>query len=181
MAARRSKPVDKPKDAPATEDPATRRVSDVALATSVPDDNHQLMQMIRLVLGQKGWIQVVGAFTSSIIMLVWVVAKWGVPAILAGSQLILQLHGDAVKERDADRGVSQQQLKATQDIADGVKSLGTKIDSQGKKLDDQGVKLTQLGVDVDQLKQHQAAADQRLGKLSDVQAAQARALRDRKP
>lgn len=148
-----------------------RRGTDAALAASVPDDNHLLMQMIRLVLGRKG---VLASLLSGMIMMVWVIAKWGVPAILAAQTLILQLHGDNVKERDADRTVAQEQLKATQSVSDGIGQLGAKIDAQG-------VKLTQLSADVDALKQHQLAADQRLGGLSAEQAAQAKALQIRKP
>ncbi len=171
-------PVDQPQNVERSNE--QRRGTDAALATSVPDDNHLLMQMIRLFLGRhdeggrRGLIGILGSLLAGVITLVWVGAKWGVPAILAGSQLILQLHGDNVKEHDADRATAQEQLKATQEVSDGIDQLGAKIDAQGAK-------LTQLSSDVEALKQHQVAADQRLGRLSAVQAEQAKAFQTRKP
>jgi len=148
-----------------------RRNADEALAASVPDDNHLLMRMIEQVVDRKGLL---GTVLAGAIMLVWVVAKWGVPAILAAQTLILQLHGDNLKEHLADRDVAQQQLQATKDLGAGVAALGAKIDTQGAK-------LTRLGTDVDEIRKHQAGADQRMSQLSAQQAAQARQLRELPP
>jgi len=155
-----------------------RRSQAEALASSSPDDNTILMRMLRM-LNEAGRAPISGGFAiflSGLIMLVYVVAKWGVPAILAGQTLILQWKANETEQVVADRQIQQQQVTATRDVLTAISGLGdkidmqgTKIDEQGRKLDDQIKRIDTLSEDVQVLKSNQTATTRA---VNDVRARQ---------
>ena len=147
-----------------------RRANDRALAASVPDENHILMKMIKLLLGLESarWIAVP---IAGVIMLIYVVAKFGVPALLAVQALVLQVHQDQVKLDIADREVARQQVTATTELISAVKGISGKIDEQGQAIEGQARQLERLSGDVAGLKKTQDDAGRRLDALSAQQKA----------
>ena len=165
--------------APAT--PERRRAPEAAasaLATSVPDDNRYLMRMIRMLLGLGGggMVRLFATVMAGSIMLIYVVAKWGVTAILALQTLILQLHSDQTMLAKSDREIQKEQVTATQEVLAALQGIGSKLDSQGHKLDEQGNQIEQLAVDVGTLKRDQADGSRR---ISAIAAEQKRLRADR--
>lgn len=143
-------------DAENTERRKSDTVAAQALAGSVPDDNQYLMRMVKLLLslGRRSFVGgTIGALGAGIIMLVYVVAKWGVPAILATQNLILQLHADQTTLATADKEIQRQQVAATQDVLTALQAIGGKIDTQGHKIDEQANSIEALSMDVGSLKQ----------------------------
>ena len=129
---------------PQAQQPGTggRRAADRALASSVPDDNHILMRMLRMLLQpHHSWMGVITGPLGAIVICVYVVSKWGVPAILAMQTLILQIHGDQIKLDMSDRDIQRQQVQATgelltavQGIAEGQQQITTTVREQGAQL-----------------------------------------------
>lgn len=156
-----------------------------ALASSVPDDNHMLMRMLRFLLRPPQgfrWAMPITSIGGVVIILVYVIAKWGVPAILAMQTLILQLHEDQTSLATADKQIQREQVTATQDVLAALQGIGAKLDTQGvkidvqgRKLDAQGQQIEELSRDVGTLKQAQASTDRRVGSIASSQAQ----LRDR--
>lgn len=150
-----------------------------ALANSVPDDNHMLMRMLKFLLRPPQSIQWMLPLTSLggvLIILVYVVAKWGVPAILAMQTLILQLHEDQTSLATADKQIQREQVTATKEVLSALHGIGSKLDNQGHKLDEQGNQIEQLAIDVGTLKREQAEGSRR---ISAIAAEQKRLRADR--
>lgn len=142
-----------------------RRASDQmernAIANSTPDDNHILMRMLRLLFRPPegyGWTALLGVPMGAVVIGIYVVAKWGVPAILAAQTLILQLNESSVQVAAADRSVQAAQAKATQDV---VTALGGVTDAV-KGLSGE---VSAIRTDVTQLKQDRIADQRRLNAL----------------
>lgn len=163
-------------DQPMSETPVERRrvpeMSASALANSVPDDNHMLMRMIKFLLMPNAsyrWMLPITSVGGVVIILVYVIAKWGVPAILAMQTLILQLHQDQTNLATADKQIQREQVTATKDVLSALQGIGSKLDSQGRKLDEQGNQIEQLAVDVGTLKREQAEASRRISAVATEQ------------
>lgn len=111
--------------------PERRARPDAALANSVPDDNHILMRMLKMLLAREGFIinTLVG-----VIILLYVIAKWGVPAILAIQTLILQVYSTTVEAEAADRQVAKQQVEATNAMRADLKVIGEAVTEQGTQI-----------------------------------------------
>lgn len=154
-----------------------------ALASSTPDNNTILMRMLQMLIGSSegkhGILTAVSTLLAGLIMIVYVVTTWGVPALLAGQTLILQWKQSDTEQVVADRAVQQQQVTATRDVLTAIGEVGTKldmqsrkIDAQGKKLDEQGVRIDALFADVTVLKRDQAGTAR---SVSEVRARQLQA------
>lgn len=73
-------------------DSRTPRPADQALAESRPDDSHILLRMVTMLLKLDGPLRgTIGIIGANTIMLLWVFAKFAVPAILA---LAAVMNGD---------------------------------------------------------------------------------------
>lgn len=151
-----------------------------ALAASSPDQNTILMRMIGLLTAEPAkpvfGLRMMNALLAGIVIILFVVAQWGVPALLAGQTLILQLKQSETEQVVADREVQRQQVTATRDVLDAIGSIGAKLDTQSAKIDDQGRKidaqgrrLDTLASDVADLQRGQAATSRG---LASVQARQ---------
>lgn len=151
-----------------------------ALAASSPDQNTILMRMVGLLTAEPlkpvAGLRLMNALFAGLVILTFVVAQWGVPALLAGQALILQLKQSETEQVIADREVQRQQVTATRDVLDAIGSVGSKldaqsakIDDQGRKLDAQGRRLDTLASDVADLQRGQAATSRG---LASVQARQ---------
>lgn len=113
----------------------SRRLSDM-----VSEDNQVLIRMLDN--------PQIGGILSGIIVIIWVVAKVGVPAILALQSLLLQL---------ADREPKPEQVVAEQALNDKVDEIPEAIEKVG---DDLGVKIDGLSKRVDNLEHHQNLVDE---------------------
>lgn len=160
-------------DQVASDTPVERRrvpeASATALANSVPDDNHMLMRMLRFLLLPKqsrAWMLPITGLGGVLIILVYVIAKWGVPAILAMQTLILQLHEDQTSLATADKQIQREQVTATREVLTTLQTIGSKLDNQGHKLDAQGNQIEQLAVDVGTLKREQAEGSRRISAIA---------------
>lgn len=162
--------------------PATPPADREALAASAPDQNTILMRMIGLLTAQRArpvpGLELMNSTLAGIVIILFVVAQWGVPALLAGQTLILQLKQSETEQVVADREVQRQQVTATRDVLDAIGSIGAKLDTQSAKIDDQGRKidaqgrrLDTLASDVADLQRGQAATSRG---LASVQARQLR-------
>lgn len=60
-----------------------RRSADRALATSVPDDNHILLRLVRSLLAVQGWMRGIAVGGAVICIWTYTLAKWGVMFLLA--------------------------------------------------------------------------------------------------
>lgn len=144
-----------------------RRSQADALASSTPDDKSILMQMLQMLIGagtRHPALQVISNVVAGIIMMVFVIAAFGVPALLAFQGVFLQWDKNKTEQVIADREVQRQQVTATREVLDAIGSIGSKldtqsakIDDQGRKLDDQGRRLDALAGDVADLQRGQAA------------------------
>lgn len=115
------------------------RAADRMLGASVPDDNHILMKMLKMLLGSR--MGLITTPLAGIIMLTWVAAKWGVPAILASSQLILQLREMDVTESAQGRNLVEryeqdktEEQANVQAIVDGLNKIDGKVDRIGSEV-----------------------------------------------
>lgn len=149
---------------PAAAAPATDRE---ALAASSPDQNTILMRMIGMLTGEQSGqalvLRLMNTTFAGLVILTFVVAQWGVPALLAAQTLILQFKQSETEQVIADREVQRQQVTATRDVLDAISSVGSKLDAQSAKIDDQGRKIDAQGRRLDTL----------AGDVADLQRGQA--------
>jgi hypothetical protein len=144
-------------EAPAAEPDRGRRPD--ALAASVPDDNHILMRMLRMLIQpppQYHWAAWMGVPLGGVIILIYVIAKWGVPAILAMQTLILQIHGDQIKLDMTDRDLQRQQVTATGELLDAVRGIADGQQQMTVTVQEQGKQIATLAQSVAAMQQAQA-------------------------
>lgn len=138
-----------------------------ALAASSPDQNTILMRMVGLLTAEPqkpvAGLRLMNALFAGLVILTFVVAQFGVPALLAAQTLILQLKQNETEQVVADREVQRQQVTATRDVLDAIGAIGSKLDTQSAKIDDQGRKIDAQGRRLDAL----------AGDVADLQRGQA--------
>jgi len=164
-----------------TEDKNLDRRQD-ALAASSPDDKHILMRMMKLLLDaseKHPLLNGIAVPIVGVIMLVFVLAIFGVPAILAGQSLIMNFKESETQQVVADRAVQAQQVTATREVLDAIGEIGGKLDSQTAKIDDQGRRIDALSEDVSTLQKSQGATERSISEIRNrqrsMEAARARA------
>lgn len=149
-----------------------RRMTDMALASSAPDESTLIMRMLKLLSKYDHWSArlIVIPLQAAIIML-FVFATKGTTAILALQPLILQRWQADTEMSVAERQVQSAQVRATQDVVgalagvtDAVKGLSGEVAS--------------VRQDVNQLKQDRLADSRRLAAVSTQQAELQRKLEE---
>lgn len=100
-----------------------------------------------------------------LVIILFVVAQRGVPALLAGQTLILQLNRSKTEQLVADRDVQRQQVTATREVMDVIASIGGKLDAQSAKLDEQANCLDALAGDVADLQRDQKNTSRNLARV----------------
>lgn len=149
--------------------PRAPAVTNEALAASSPDQNTILMRMVGLLTAEPArpvvGLRLLNTLFAGLVIILFVVAQWGVPALLAGQTLILQLNQSKTEQLVADRDVQRQQVTATREVLDAIGSIGGKLDAQSAKLDEQANRLDALAGDVADLQRGQAANSRGLARV----------------
>lgn len=136
------------------------RSADQALANSSPDTNSLFMRMVEMLLGQK---TAGSRGFAAVLMLVWVIAVVGVPALLAGQVFVDKWMQAESAKREFELSITKAKtIDAGGEILTSIKAIGGKIDAQGRQITQQGEAINQLSEDVKGLKESQAATDKRV-------------------
>lgn len=153
---------------PAAESPRPA-ANQEALAASSPDQNTILMRMVGLLTAEPArpvvGLRLLNTLFAGLVIILFVVAQWGVPALLAGQTLILQLNQSKTEQLVADRDVQRQQVTATREVLDAIGSIGGKLDAQSAKLDEQANRLDALAGDVADLQRDQKNTSRNLARV----------------
>lgn len=143
------------------------RTADQALASSSPDTNSLFMRMVEMLLGQK---TAGSRGFAAVLMLVWVIAVVGVPALLAGQVFVDKWMQAESAKREFELSVTKaRSIDAGGEILSSIKAVGGKIDVQGKQITLQGQAIAELSEDVKGLKEAQAATDRRVAGVASRQ------------